>query len=65
MDNSFDEADPPVSNPEQLYDNVPGMSGPRAVPDKPKAEYRLPRSVRRCVAHPGDADYVAVFDSED
>ena len=54
IDNSFDEADPPVSDP-GLYDEVPGMSGPRAVPEKP--EYRLPRSVRRCVARPGDRDY--------
>jgi hypothetical protein len=60
-DDSFNETDWPVSNPGQLYDDVPGMSRPRAVPEKPREEYRLPRSIRRCVARPGDRDYQGLF----
>jgi hypothetical protein len=42
----------------RFYDDVPGMSEARPVDEKSEVGRPLPRSVRRCCAHLGDADYV-------
>jgi hypothetical protein len=48
-----------------LYDDVQGMSEARPQPEKPNVARPLLRSVRRCCAHPMDADYDGLVESQE
>jgi len=61
----------PISNPgvklcpsqHPWYEEVRGESVPKCGSEEPKVARPLLRSVRRCCAHPGEANYDGVFDS--
>ncbi len=56
-DDNEPEWRPVGSDKRQLYPEVPGMSEAQPLEEKPEVPRPLPRSVKQCCAHPGDADY--------